>query len=121
MKAEFLSSGPPISGISMKFLFSRLQSIQELPKLSDSQLQYLFTHSKMLVLAYGNSRIAVQSDIQRHERLLFTEFLIFICLVANETFSQERVNGVQITFLERLTRFLKHFFQEFGEDYVDTE
>lgn len=75
----------------------------------------------MLVFTYGNSRIAVQSDIQRNERLLFTEFLVFICLLANEIFREERVNGVQITFLERLTRFLKHFFGEFGLDYVECE
>lgn len=75
----------------------------------------------MLVFTYGNSRIAVQSDIQRNERLLFTEFLVFICLLANETFREERVNGFQITFLERLTRFLKLFFSEFGLDFVDCE
>ena len=52
---------------------------------------------------------------------MFLEFVIFICFVANQTYSKMLENGFLLPFSERLKRFLKNWLVKFGEVWVDAE
>lgn len=126
MKREFANLGPPLAGLGKDFLFSRIremapnEEIREL--LSQTQLQYFLTHSKMLVLSNGNSRVIVAQDILRWQRVIFVEFLVFICFVANLSYSLVLVNGYEMPFFERFKRYVEEFLlPNFGEEWIDSE
>ncbi len=89
--------------------------------LTDQKLLYFFTHSKQLVLSSSNQRLVVEQDIQRWQRLVFIELIVFLCFVADCTFSQTLVHGFPITFAERLKLYLQLILPKFNLEFVDTE
>lgn len=52
---------------------------------------------------------------------MFIELIVFLCFVADCTYSLTLVHGYPITFTERLKLYLQLIFPKFGLEYVDTE
>lgn len=60
-------------------------------------------------------------DLERYDRLFFTEFLMLICFLANESFSLVKVNDEPISFVERLALMLRLVIEYFKEQYSEPD
>jgi len=69
----------------------------------------------MTVNHSNNQRLVIMQDLERYDRLVFTEFLMLICFLANECFSLVKVNDEPISFVERLALMLRLVIGHFKE------
>ena len=71
----------------------------------------------MTVKTSSNLAQLVDLDIQRHCRLNFSEFVVFMCFIANETYADYLEGGFPIPFTQRLRKFMTRVMKEFGLEW----
>ena len=54
---------------------------------------YLIVSSKMSLIASGNTRHVIQEDIKRMENIILIEFIVIVCIVAEQLYKNEEVDG----------------------------
>lgn len=73
----------------------------------------------MLVFSNGNQRLIVEADIERCNRLVYIEFVVFICFVANHAYSQTKHHGFLMPFTERVTMFMQYMLPKFDLQWTE--
>ena len=63
----------------------------------------------------------VEADIKRCDRLIYLEFVVFMCFVANHAYSETKQHGFYMPFSERLKMFMQYLLPKFDLQWSDVQ